>query len=1039
MSEEDSEPSLDTSLNRRCNFVLPSNECDEDEDAEALNSSTSTAGPPGSRRTGRCQCPSWGAASSSASSISPNSSAQQGYDRTGTFKHTGNYRPMISKNSCSRRRRSLSNTSTVASLVGSYHEWGRSFCVYNPWRASSASRASFQYGQQLVFSGKHPISGTGVSSPSNVSPTVVAVGTPKCENHRRPVSFGLSLTHAAGVNGETNAGRSTSALFVAGQVLSSPASASPILGGRRSGCQSRILGVSSSPKMVAYYAMGGATRQLSKGVAPIVSSVKRELAMLLRSFAAFLSLVGTPIINGAVEHPMDIRKGPLIGVGGFAKVYAGIDRVSGRLVAMKEINIAEITDHEALNAICKEFGILKSLRHPNIVSYQLFEHSASQKVCRIVMELLTGGSTLALLERYGPLREAFLHKFARHLLEAIAFIHKEGISHRDIKPANILVSGSGVVKLCDFGCSRRVNELNKSTNCVIGTPLYMAPEFIKGESTHKSDIWSMACSLFELGTGLLPWHHAKIRDNLPLMFYITTSSETPLTNLAQYDVQEFSAEFKDFMKQCFTRDVQRRPEAVELLEHPWIKGDRSTLPHHSLSASSFGDPSTPTRSSRTSRAEEELLCQRELEEVSANISIDMCTACMLRTGGVVPGFRLPSHLQQPQLQTEMRSRSDDVSQQPNPLEQLHLDSQRRPSTSQGHSPPVSLSGGVGGGGGGGGGRVWASLSSTGALDATLNEQFNYSIPLGASEGRFVLPSCGASMSSVAAQYLCINDDGNVEYVTIDEEMVEVDTDVDDALAYSYGQFLMGSPSLTFGLGGGSPTGTSAAVYTVEGHSPHCSTSNLNTHNSYVAFSPARSSAGRNARYGPALHNPSMSLVSNSSFTSRGVSPSRRSQTASTASLAASQQLPGLLPTTAGSLLLHAGASMNHSSDDVYAEVQDGAPASSNVSRFPEGVREAGGRLHMSLSVPNGIADRRTNIELSIDPEDLHRVCIERRPSYVVALSEDLKSQLVAQMSEIASRSAASPMDGQGAGGGSSSNRRLSRSTHAHGSQSLTPR
>ncbi|ESL06539.1 protein kinase [Trypanosoma rangeli SC58] len=1032
MSDEDSETYLDTSLNRRCNFALPSNGCDEEEDAEALNSSTSTAGPPGSRRTGRCQCPSWGAASSSTSSSSPNSSAQPGYDRTGTFKHTGNYRSMLSKNNSSHRRRSLSNTSTVASLVGSYPEWGRSFCVYNPWRASSASRASFQYGQQLVFSGKHAISGTGASSPSSASPTAVTVGTPGCENHRRPVSFGLSLTHAAGVNGETSAGRSTSALFVAGQVLSSPASASPILGGRRSGGQSRILGTSSSPKTVAYYAMGGAMRQLNKGVAPIVPPVKRELAMLLRSFSAYLSLVGTPIINGAVEHPMDIRKGPLIGVGGFAKVYAGMDRVSGRLVAMKEINIAEITDHEALNAIGKEFGILKSLRHPNIVSYQLFEHSASQKVCRIVMELLTGGSTLALLERYGPLREAFLHKFARHLLEVIAFIHKEGISHRDIKPANILVSGSGVVKLCDFGCSRRVNELNKSTNCVIGTPLYMAPEFIKGESTHKSDIWSMACSLFELGTGLLPWHHAKIRDNLPLMFYITTSTETPLTNLAQYDVQEFSAEFKDFMKQCFTRDVQRRPEAVELLEHPWIKGDCSASPQNSFSVSSFGDPNTSTWSLRTSRAEEEELCQRELEELSANISIDMCTACMLRTGGVVPGFRLPSHLQQPQLQTEMRSRSDDVSQQQNPLEQLHLDSQRRPSTSQGHSPPVSLSGG-------GGGRVRASLSSTGALDATLNEQFNYSIPLGASEGRFVLPSCGASMSSVAPQFLCINDDGKVEYVNIDEEMVEVDTDVDDALAYSYGQFLIGSPSFNFALGCGSPTGASAAVHTVEGHSPYCSTSNLNTHNSYVAFSPARSSAGRNARYGPALYNPSMSLVSNSSFTSRGVSPSRRSQTASTASLAASQQLPALLPTTAGSLSIHAGASMNHSSDDVSAEVQDGAPASSTVSRFPEGIHEAGGRLHMSLSVPNGIADRRTNIELSIDPEDLHRVCIERRPSYVVALSEDLKSQLVAQMSEIASRSAVSSMDNQGAGGGSSTNCRLSRSAYAYGSQSLTPR
>ncbi|RNF25583.1 putative protein kinase, putative,serine/threonine protein kinase [Trypanosoma conorhini] len=1036
MSEDDSGPHVGALSPRRRHSSPSSNECDEEEDAETLDSSTSTAGPPGSRRTGRYQCPSWGDESNTPCS-SPNSSAQRGYDRTGTYKHTGNYRAMVSRNNCPNGRRSLSNTSTVASLVGSYPEWSRSFCVYNPWRASSAPRASFQYGHQLLFSGKHAIPGTGVSSPSSASPGTVIQGGSGYENHRRSVSFGLSLTHAGGVNGEASGGRNTSALFFAGPLLPSPSSASPILGNYRSGRPSMLLGAASSPSMTAYYAMGGAARQLGKSGAPIVSPVKRELTMLLHSFSAYLSLVGTPIINGDVEHPMDIRKGPLIGVGGFAKVYAGIDRVSGRLVAIKEINIAEITDQAGLNAIGKEFDLLKSLRHPNIMSYQLFEHSASQRVCRIVMEMLTGGSTLALLETYGPLRETILHKFARHILEAIAFIHNEGISHRDIKPANILVSGSGVVKLCDFGCSRRVNELNKSTNCVIGTPLYMAPEFIKGESNHKSDIWSMACSLFELGTGLLPWHHAKIRDNLPLMFYITTSSETPLTNLAQYDVQEFSAEFKDFMELCFTRDVQRRPEAVELLQHPWINGVRPTFPQDSSSVSSFGGANTPTWPAPPTSDEEESLCQRELEEVAAHISIEICSACMLGTTGGLPALRLPPLLQQQQqhLHTELRSRNDDVSQQQNPLEQPHLDSQRGMSTSQAHSPPVSLCAGAGGGGS----RVWASLSSTGALDAAQNDAFNYSIPLGASEGRFVLPSCGNSMSPVAPQYLRINDDGRVDYVTVDEELVEVDTDVDDALAYSCGQFLIRSPSLNLALGGSSPTGVAAALQNAEGHSHYCSTSNLNNNTSHATFSAARSPAGRNTRYGTALYNQSMSLVSNSSFASRGVSPSRRSQTASTASLTTSQQLPTLLPATAGSMPVHAGASMNHSSDDVTAEVQGGAAAVSSVSRFPEGVREAGGRLHMSLSVPNGIADQRTNIELNIDPEDLHRVYIERRSSYVVAMSEDLKSQLAAQMNEMASRSASSPLESQGAGGGSSTSPCLSRLAHAYSSQSLSPR
>ncbi|EKG02851.1 protein kinase, putative,serine/threonine protein kinase, putative [Trypanosoma cruzi] len=1036
MSDEDSGEYLDTLANRRLPSTLVSNLCDNDGDADTLNSSTSTAGPPGFRRTGRYQNRPWETGSNTSCS-SPSSATQQRYGRTGAFRNNGSYRSVYSNKQCSTgKRRSMSNASTVVSLIGSVPEWSRSFCLFNPWRAAAASRSSFHHANQALFAGKHIVPGPGGSLSSSITPGAAPIGL---ENHRRSVSFGVSQNHNVGPGGEGYAGRSTSTLFYTGHVSPSSVSTSPIIGGHRSGRQSMLWGT-STPTMTAFHAVGGAAWQLGKGVTGNISPARKELAMLLPSFCSYLSLVGKPVISGNADHPMDMRKGPLIGVGGFAKVYAGMDCVSGRLVAIKEINIAEINDQAALNAIGKEFGLLKSLRHPNIVSYQLFEHSASQKVCRIVMELLTGGSTLALLEKYGPLREPILRKFARHLLEAIAFIHKEGISHRDIKPANILVSDRGVVKLCDFGCSKRVNELSKSTNCVIGTPLYMSPEFIKGEFNPKSDIWSMACSLFELGTGLLPWHHAKVRDNLPLMFYITTTSETPLTNLPQDDVQEFSLEFKDFMEQCFIRDVKQRPDAADLLDHPWIKGARLSPAHNSFSVPFPGGANSPTWPLVTRPAEEELFCQYELEEVAAYISVDMCSAWMLKIGTGLPSILFSSQMHQQQqqqsqsqqhylsLQTDIRSRSEEISPQQNPIEQRHLESQGAISGSQCHSPAVSSRGGG-----------WVSVSPTVTVDAAQNDQFNYSIPLGASEGRFVLPSYSTSMMlPSAAQYLRINADGSLDFVPVDEETVEVDADVDDAFACSHEHFFNRSPSSNFAFRSSSPPGVAATVHAHEGHSRHCSPGNLNNNISHSAISAGRSPANRNARHGPAVYNQSMSLMSNSSFPSRGVSPSRRSQTASTASLTASQHLPTLLMMT-GSISVFAGASMNHSSDDVSAEAQGGVPSSSTLSRFPDSIRDAGGRLHMSLSVPTGGSDRRVNIELSVDPEDVHCKYIERRPSYVVAFSEDIRAQLAAKMNELAPSSVSSPIESQWAWAGSSTSRCVSRGAQALSSQSFSPR
>uniref|UniRef100_A0A7S1QUH5 Protein kinase domain-containing protein n=1 Tax=Neobodo designis TaxID=312471 RepID=A0A7S1QUH5_NEODS len=272
--------------------------------------------------------------------------------------------------------------------------------------------------------------------------------------------------------------------------------------------------------------------------------------------------------NGAVSVtdeaiPVNIRQGPRIGSGGYANVYSGINTITGELVAIKELEVGESSPQQ-FDDVAAEFNLLRRLRHPNVIRYILFEHSLSQKVCRIVMELMAGGSALTLLQNYGPLSESVLRGYVVQILAGLDFIHNNGITHRDIKPANILVHSSGVVKLADFGCSKLITARTSATQNLLGTPVYMAPEFIRGHLHQRSDIWAVGCTILELATGRRPWAETGITDHLPLMFHISSIGHGP-------DVPAtLSPLLREFIDVCFTIDPDQRPSAAALLTHQWL-------------------------------------------------------------------------------------------------------------------------------------------------------------------------------------------------------------------------------------------------------------------------------------------------------------------------------------------------------------------------------------------------------------------------------------------------------------------------------------
>lgn len=150
------------------------------------------------------------------------------------------------------------------------------------------------------------------------------------------------------------------------------------------------------------------------------------------------------------------KRGQLLGAGSFGKVYAGLDLVSGTQIAVKQVRFpSEPTKRRSkeVDALETEIELLRNLDHPNIVRY--FGTNRTDNRFYIFLEYASDGSVTSALNRFGAFSEAVVRRYTRQILEGLAYLHANNIMHRDIKSSNMLVD-HGIVKLSDFGCSRKV-------------------------------------------------------------------------------------------------------------------------------------------------------------------------------------------------------------------------------------------------------------------------------------------------------------------------------------------------------------------------------------------------------------------------------------------------------------------------------------------------------------------------------------------------------------------------------------------------------
>jgi beta-lactam-binding protein with PASTA domain len=189
-----------------------------------------------------------------------------------------------------------------------------------------------------------------------------------------------------------------------------------------------------------------------------------------------------------------------------ADVYLAHDDTLDRDVALKVMSSRYAGDEEFVERFKREAQSAAALSHPNIVS--IFDRGESEDgTYYIAMEYLPGGTLKDRITKRGALPAHTAAAVALQMAEALRAAHERDVIHRDIKPHNILVTGSGDVKVTDFGIARAAASSTMTrTGHILGTAHYISPEQAMGEPVGPaSDLYSLGVVLYEMLTGELPF------------------------------------------------------------------------------------------------------------------------------------------------------------------------------------------------------------------------------------------------------------------------------------------------------------------------------------------------------------------------------------------------------------------------------------------------------------------------------------------------------------------------------------------------------
>jgi serine/threonine protein kinase/tetratricopeptide (TPR) repeat protein len=262
-----------------------------------------------------------------------------------------------------------------------------------------------------------------------------------------------------------------------------------------------------------------------------------------------LPMPHSPAIPGTTFSPKYRILGE-VGRGGMGIVLKAEDLTLKRTVALKVLPPWLTSDTQALERFVQEARAAAALDHPNICT--VHEINEAEGRTFIAMAYIEGKS---LRERIleGPLEIEEAVRIAAQVAEGLRAAHEKGIIHRDIKPANIMLAGTGLVKIMDFGLAKMEwgADVTKVPS-LIGTVAYMSPEQAQSEKIDaRADIWSLGCVLYEMLAGRRPFMG---RNDQAILYAILHDPPAPIAGFRG----DIPAGLEKILQTCLQKDPRNR-------------------------------------------------------------------------------------------------------------------------------------------------------------------------------------------------------------------------------------------------------------------------------------------------------------------------------------------------------------------------------------------------------------------------------------------------------------------------------------------------